>query len=146
MTHAAAVLGAGLVGGVYTAFTVMVMPALRHSDDQVATTTMIAINRAAERGPFIVMFGSAALAALGLAVPAADRRSMVDLVVAGTSLTSTLITVAVNVPLNRRLECEGPMFWPTYYRRWTTANTIRAAAAMIAVGVGGTQWSSADDR
>ena len=140
MMQVAAVVGAGLVGGVYTAFSVMVMPALRRSDDQVATTIMIAINRAAERGPFILIFGSTAITALGLAVTALPRGEVGDLVVAGASLASTGITLAVNVPLNRRLDKEGAAFWPTYHRRWTAANTIRAIAAITAVGIAGTQW------
>ncbi|WP_247826262.1 anthrone oxygenase family protein [Arthrobacter antioxidans] len=136
MIQIAAVVGAGLVGGVYTAFSVMVMPALRRRDDQTATTTMIAINQAAERGPFIVIFGAAAVAALGMAVSALPRGAGGDLAIAGASLASTVITLAVNVPLNRRLEREGTTFWPTYHRRWTAANTIRAIAAITAVGLG----------
>ena len=135
MIQGAAVVGAGLVGGVYTAFSVMIMPALGRGDDQAATTTMVAINRAAERGPFILIFGATALAAVGLAVTAVPRGDVGDLLVAGASLASTGITVAVNVPLNRRLEREGAAFWPAYHRRWTAANTIRAIAAIAAVGI-----------
>ena len=135
MIQVAAVVGAGLVGGVYTAFSVMVMPALGRGDDQAATAAMIAVNRAAERGPFILIFGTATLAAVGLAVTALPRGDVGDLFVAGASLVSTSITVAVNVPLNRRLEREGAAFWPAYHRRWTAANTIRAIAAIAAVGI-----------
>lgn len=134
------VVGAGLVGGVYTAFSVMVMPALHRIDDQGASNTMITINRSAERGPFILIFGSAAVSALGLAVSAASRGAVGDLVLAGASLASTIVTMGVNVPLNRRLEREGVSFWPAYQRRWTTANTMRAALATSAVLIAGTQW------
>lgn len=144
MIPVATIIGAGLVGGVYTAFSVMVMPALRRMDGRDAATTMIAVNRAAERGPFIVVFGSAALAALGLAATALPRGQVAALVVAGASLTSTAITLAVNVPLNRRLEREGAPFWPAYHRRWTAANTVRAVAAVVAVAVGA-HWLG-DDR
>ena len=136
MIQVAAMVGAGLVGGVYTAFSVMVMPALRRSDARAATATMIAINRTAERGPFVVIFGSAALAALGLAATASSRGAMGELAVAGASLASIAITLAVNVPLNRRLEREGAVFWPVYHRRWTAANTARAMAAVAAVVIG----------
>lgn len=143
MMQVAAVVGAGLVGGVYTAFSVMVMPALRRRSDPAATATMIAINRAAERGPFILIFGSTAITALGLAITALPRGGVGDLAFAGASLASTGITLAVNVPLNRRLEREGATFWPTYHRRWSAANTIRAIAAISAVGIAGTQWIGA---
>ncbi len=137
MMQVAAVVGAALVGGVYTAFSVMVMPALRRSGDQAATTTMVAINRAAERGPFIVIFGAAAITALGVAVTSLRHNDMGDLALAGASLASTAVTLGVNVPLNRRLDQEGAAFWPAYHRRWTAANTIRAVAAITAVGIAG---------
>lgn len=139
----AAVVGAGLVGGVYTTFSIMVMPALRRCDDRTATDTMIAVNRAAERGPFIVVFGAAALAALGLAGAALPRGDVVELGIAAASLGSTIITVAVNVPLNRRLARDGAAFWPAYSRRWTRANTVRALAAALAVSLAGAQWAGA---
>lgn len=140
MMQVATVVGAGLVGGVYTAFSVMVMPALHRLDDQGASNTMITINRAAERGPFILIFGTAAACAVGLAMSAAPRGAVGDLVLAGASILSTIVTIGVNVPLNRRLEREGASFWPVYHRRWTTANTIRAALATSAVLIAGTQW------
>lgn len=140
MMHVAAVVGTALVGGVYAAFSVMVMPALRRGDDQAATTTMIAINRAAERGPFILIFGAAAATALGAAVTSLPRNDVGGLAFAGASFASAGITLAVNVPLNRRLDKDGAAFWSTYYRRWTAANTVRAIAATIAVGIAAAQW------
>lgn len=139
MIQVAAVVGAGLLSGVYAAFSTMVIPALRRLDDEGATAAMIQINRKAEHGPFIAIFGSAALAAAGLAIAAAPRRDVADLVVAGASLASTLVTVAVNVPLNRKLERDGAPFWNEYSHRWTTANTVRAVLATTAVLVAVTQ-------
>jgi uncharacterized membrane protein len=136
----AAVVGAGLLGGVYAAFSTMVMPALNRLGHQEATAAMVQINRKAERGPFIVIFASAAVAATGLAVVALPRGAGVELAIAGASLASTVVTVAVNVPLNRRLERDGARFWPDYSRRWAAANTVRAGCATIAVIVAGAHW------
>ncbi|MHA7282950.1 anthrone oxygenase family protein [Arthrobacter sp. TMS2-4] len=141
MIQVATVVGAGLLSGVYAAFSAMVIPALRRLDDKSATAAMIQINRKAERGPFIVIFGSAAVAATGLAITAAPRGNIIELVVAGASLASTIVTVAVNVPLNRRLERDGSTFWNEYSHRWTTANTVRATLAATAVLAAATHWS-----
>lgn len=141
MIQVAAVVGAGLLSGVYTAFSTMIIPALRRFDDDTATAAMIHINRKAELGPFIVIFGSAAVAATGLAITAAPRGSTIELVVAGASLASTVITMAVNVPLNRRLQRDGSPFWNEYSHRWTAANTVRATLAAGAVLAGVGHWS-----
>ncbi|MFF1252609.1 anthrone oxygenase family protein [Pseudarthrobacter sp. NPDC058329] len=117
------------------------MPALGRLSERDATAAMVSINRAAERGPFILVFGFAAAAATGLAVTAAPRGAVTDLVIAGASLASTIVTLGVNVPLNRRLEREGAAFWAVYRRRWTTSNTVRAALATTAVLVAGTHWA-----
>jgi uncharacterized membrane protein len=136
----AAVVGAGLLSGVYAAFSTMVMPALSRLDDRDATTAMVQINRKAERGPFILIFASAALAATGLVAVAVPRAASIELVIAGASLASTVVTMAINVPLNRRLERDGSAFWVEYSVRWTRANTVRAAFASIAVIAAGTLW------
>src|SRR5699024_11402487 len=104
--------------------------------DDGAAAAMVAINRAAERGPFLVLFGGTALAAATLGASALGRGATSDLAVAGASLASTAITVAANVPLNRRLNADGAAFWPTYARRWTRWNTARALAAAAAVTAG----------
>lgn len=133
MLHVATVVGAGLLSGVYAAFSMMVIPALKRLDDTSAAAAMIHINRKAERGGFIVIFGAAALAAAGLAITAVPRAGTVELAIAGASLASTVVTVAINVPLNRQLERAGAPFWNQYARRWTAANTLRAAFAAVAV-------------
>lgn len=134
--HAATIVGTGLVGGVYAAFSVMVIPALRRLPDGDAAAAMVAINRAAERGPFLVLFGGTAIAAATLGVSALGHGAATDLAVAGASLASTAITVAANVPLNRRLDVDGATFWPTYARRWTRWNAARALAATASVAAG----------
>ncbi|KQQ19236.1 hypothetical protein ASF48_14925 [Rathayibacter sp. Leaf299] len=129
-----AAVGAGLLAGVYTAFSTMVIPALRRQDPRDAAAVMIGINRVAERGPFLLLFGGAAVAAAALGVSALVRSDPADGAVAAASLASTAITVAVNVPLNRRLERE-PGSWTSYARTWTAWNSICAVAAALAVVV-----------
>lgn len=136
-TATATAAGSALVGGIYAAFSVMVVPALRSGSASSATEIMTTINRVAERGPFLLVFGATTVAAAALAVTSL-RSAPADpapLVAAGLSLASTAITVVANVPLNRRLDREGAPFWNTYRRRWTAWNTVRAAAAVGAVAV-----------
>ncbi|MHA7146519.1 anthrone oxygenase family protein [Arthrobacter sp. TmT3-37] len=140
MIQATAIVGAGLVGGIYAAFSTMVIPALGRLDRHDATAAMLLINRKAERGTFILLFGSAAAAAIGLAISAVPRGAVTDMVIASTSLASTVVTMTINVPLNRQLAREGADFWAEYRRRWTTANTVRAALATTAVVVASTHW------
>ncbi|MCU1631663.1 MAG: hypothetical protein JWM61_315 [Micrococcaceae bacterium] len=140
MIQVAAVVGAGLVGGIYAAFSTMVIPALARLDNHDATAAMLLINRKAEHGPFILLFGSATAAAIGLAISAIPRGGVTDMVIAGTSLASTIVTITISVPLNRQLAREGASFWAEYRRRWITANTLRAALATTAVVIAGTHW------
>nr|WP_275587598.1 anthrone oxygenase family protein [Arthrobacter roseus] len=122
-----------MLAGVYASFSVMVMPALSRLSDREATTAMAGINRAAERGPFLALFTLTALAAVGLVIEAAPRGDARELIAAGASLASTAVTVLVNVPLNRQLDRVGQSSWPTYRRRWTVWNTVRAGMATAAV-------------
>ena len=55
-------IGSGLVGGFYLAFSLVVMPALRRLPGGAAASAMIAVNRAAVRAPFLVLFFGTALA------------------------------------------------------------------------------------
>ncbi|RZU62862.1 DUF1772 domain-containing protein [Zhihengliuella halotolerans] len=135
-----AVVGAGVVGGVYAGFATLVIPALKRLEAPAATAAMVTINRVAERGPFVAVFGAVALAAVALAASTNAREAPEQWWVAAASLSSTVVTVAVNVPLNRRLEREGAVFWDRYARRWGAANTVRAVLASAAVVLAGTAW------
>ena len=57
----AAGVGSAAAGGVYLAFSVMVMPTLRRKPAADAITTMTLINEKAVRAPFMILFfGTAA--------------------------------------------------------------------------------------
>lgn len=130
-------VGAAAVGGVYAAFSTMVMPALRRLEPAAATAVMQEINVRAERGPFVVLFAGSALAAVALGVlalraPAVEPRYVVA---AGLVLGSAVLTVVANVPLNDRLAGQGASYWTDYAGTWTHLNTLRAVLALAAVGV-----------
>jgi uncharacterized membrane protein len=132
----AAAVGSAVVGGVYVAFSAMVMPALRRRSPADAAATMTAINVAAERAPFLtVFFGAAAASAAVIVVEATDpgTSTPVRLLGAALSLAGTVSTIVGNVPLNRRLATAGPgqvAFWPRYDRLWTELNHVRAALSV----------------
>ena len=132
-------MGAAAVGGVYLAFSVMVLPAFRRLGEESASAAMLAINRWAERGPFIVVFLGAALAAIALGITAAtglpDPGAAQRLAAAVLSLASTIITIAANVPHNNRLLRDGAAYWPVFQRRWGRLNTLRAVLALSAVAL-----------
>lgn len=127
------VVGTGLLAGVYTAFSTMVMPALRQHNAHDAAAIMSRINRRAERGPFIVLFGGTAIAAVALGASGLTRGSTIDIAIAGASLAGTAVTVLGNVPLNRRLDRDGAGEWGRYQRSWTRWNHCRALLSIAAV-------------
>jgi uncharacterized membrane protein len=97
---------------------------------------MVAINEHAERAPFLtVFFGTAVASAATIVVSTVDLHSASPLRIAGASmyLAGVLSTIAVNVPLNRRLAASAPdrpEFWSRTERRWTRANHLRAALSI----------------
>ena len=135
----ATAVGSAAVGGVYLAFSVMVMPAFRRLPAGEATTAMLEINQRAERGGFIPFFGATLVLAVilaGTAIFELPSTTAVLYLVGGTlSFLSALVTVVANVPLNNRLVRDGVSFWNQYAARWTRLNTLRALLALGAVGV-----------
>ena len=133
----AAGTGSAVAGGVYLAFSVMVMPALRRRPAKDAITTMVLINEKAVRPPFMVLFfGTATACAAVVVAAAADLQSQPPLRVAGAAayLAGWVSTMVVNVPLNHRLSVNGTaqpdQHWDSYQRLWTRANHIRAALSI----------------
>ena len=133
----AAGTGSAVAGGVYLAFSVMVMPALDRRSAKDAITTMIVINEKAVRPPFMVLFFGTAAACAAIALAAAmDPQTQPPLRVAGAAayLAGWASTMAVNVPLNNRLSANGTaqpdQQWNSYHRSWTRANHVRAALSI----------------
>jgi len=139
----AAGAGSAVSGGVYLAFSVMVMPALRRRPAEEAISTMVLINEKAVRAPFMVLFfGTAAACAAVVVAAAADPQAQHPLRVAGAAahLAGWVSTMVVNVPLNNRLSVNGTaqpgQRWDSYQRSWTRANHLRTALSIAgAVGL-----------
>lgn len=124
----AAVSGA-VVGGFYTAFTLVVLPALDRTGPQSATRTMVAINEVAETRPFLSLFGFSALTSAASTVVALRQNDVTAAIGASLIVAGTLTTVAANVPMNRALRADS-MPWSTFRRRWGRANALRALASI----------------
>ncbi|HST73255.1 MAG TPA: anthrone oxygenase family protein [Kocuria rosea] len=131
-------LGSALVAGFYVAFSAVVMPALERRPAAEAVSTMVAINEAAVRLPFMALFfGSAAASAATVVAAPIEDDPAVALRVAGAvaSLAGWVLTMAVNVPLNTGLARHPPTAraaaWAGYTRAWTRANHLRAASSTI---------------
>jgi uncharacterized membrane protein len=141
LVHGTAAVGTGVTAGVYVAFSTMVMPALIRIPSNHGLAAMQRINRLAVRSPFIVAFFGAAAASTGLLAMAGLRRDVpaASIIGAGLSLGTTAITIAVNQPLNRHLAGLVPeqavvaRAWIQVAHRWTRANHLRAAIAMLAL-------------
>jgi uncharacterized membrane protein len=135
----ATAVGSAGVGGVYFAFSVMVMPAYGRLPAEQATAAMLEINRRAERGAFIGVFGATIVLSILLAATAIAQlpgtASVLYLVAGALSFASALVTVVANVPLNNRLARDGVAFWKQYFVRWTQWNGLRALLALGAVGL-----------
>jgi uncharacterized membrane protein len=142
-TTFAAVLGAGVVGGVFYAFSSFVMPGLERLPAAQGLAAMKEINITAEHPAFMLAFmGTTVLCAyLGFrgVLDWGDTRA--TLLVAGSALYlggTFLLTVAYNVPLNNELADVSPHavdaahHWQEYLDTWNWANHVRGATSIAA--------------
>lgn len=130
-------------GGVYLAFSAMVLPSLRRADPAAAVRMMQRVNVAAVRPAFMLVFFGAGLSGIALVVVEAVTTGTVHpLRVGGAALldTSVLLTILVNVPRNNALARADATAdaWRTFDRVWAPANAVRGwlsalgAAAIVA--------------
>jgi uncharacterized membrane protein len=141
----AAALGAGLISGVFYAFSTFVMRALLRVPPAEGMTAMQSINVAVINPMFLGVFLGTAAASAATGVLAGLRWERPD---AGYLLAGSLlylagtfgVTAAFNVPLNNALaalppgDADAPRRWADYAGRWTTWNHVRTAAALAATG------------
>lgn len=127
---------AGATGGVYLAFSAMVLPVLNSRPVGEAIGTMQRVNVMAVRPPFMTVFFGGAVASVMAAVTAGTS-DLGPLRVAGAvlSLASCGVTVAVNVPRNNALARvttggDDAGAWRAFERTWSRANTVRCALAL----------------
>jgi uncharacterized membrane protein len=135
----AAVITVGLMAGLYYAFTISVMPGLAQAGDQVFVAAMRQINRAILNGWFAIGFGgSAVLAAIAALLHRGDP-ALPWIVAALLLYVSTrVITVSVNVPLNNALDASGGLdpaaVRAAFEDRWVRWNTVRTVVCAAAFG------------
>jgi len=135
-------VGAGMVGGVFFAFSTFVMKALAELPAVQGIRAMQRINVVVLNPLFLGAFvGTAVLAGVCVVVGCltwGEPRSLL-LLVAGVSyvLGSFGVTAAFNVPRNERLaglspeSAEAAAYWPTYVREWLLWNHVRAVASVV---------------
>jgi len=137
----AAALGAGLVAGIFFAFSAFIMTALGRLPPDGGISAMQSINVAVLNPVFFLVFFGTAVAALILAIAAfagwSPSRSLYLLAGALFYLAGTIfVTMAFNVPLNNKLaatspkSAEGASVWKTYLSAWTAWNHMRTIAAL----------------
>ena len=143
-TLVAATLTTGLMAGLFAAFWYAIMPGLAKASDVAFVDGMQRINVAILNGWFGVCFGGALVFSVLAAVLhlGADRRSVLPWVVAGAALylVVLVVTVAVNVPLNDRLDAAGDpsrIADPHAVREqfeavWVRWNLVRTVACTLA--------------
>lgn len=132
-------------GGVFYAFSTFVMKGLDRIEPVAAITAMRGLNAEAQaNAPFLALFVGSTLVALGVGVTAALRLSQpgAGYVLAGAvlGLVAFVVTMAVNVPLNNRLEAIDPTGlsaadalrdWQAYLVPWTAWNHVRTLAPLL---------------
>ena len=139
-----AAVGCGAVGGVFFAFSALVMSGLTRLPDAQGIEAMKSMNITAVRPPLMLaLFGSAALC-VALVVHAVstwgDRRALLLLAGAALYLAGAIVlTIVYNVPLNNHLATlsshasDAAAQWRAYARNWTIANHVRAVASLAAM-------------
>ncbi|MEV5052929.1 anthrone oxygenase family protein [Arthrobacter sp. LAR12-1-1.1] len=155
---AVAAVGAGAAGGVYLAFSAMVMPALNSRPAGEAVATMQRINEMAVRPPFMTVFFGGALASAVVAVSSITAGTVAQegplrVAGAGLALAGVAVTIGFNVPRNNalagvavtigfnvprnnalaRIDAAGAGAadsWRTFERAWNRANTVRCALSI----------------
>jgi uncharacterized membrane protein len=134
-------LGAGLVAGVFFAFSNFVMKALGQLPAEQGVAAMQRINVVVLNPAFLALFvGTAAVAGLcaaGALLTWGSMRSMLLLAAALLYLVGCFgVTAAFNVPRNERLarldagSAAAVAYWPAYLREWLLWNHVRTVAAV----------------
>jgi len=134
---AAAAVCSGVSGGVYFAFSALVLPALRSRPAAEAAATMRAVNVAAVRAPFMAVFFVGVVSASAVVVlDLLDEPQPLRIAGGVLALAAFGITVARNVPLNEalargRLAGHGSV-WARFEPRWRRANHARTLLSVLA--------------
>jgi len=142
----AAILGAGVMAGLFFAFSNSVMGALGHLQPAEGMAAMQAINRVILNPLFLFIFLAtpAVCALVGLFALWRWSEPGAAWLLAGAALYiagAFLVTVAVNVPMNNALDAvqpasaEGAALWARYLADWTAWNHVRTVASLAAMAL-----------
>jgi uncharacterized membrane protein len=142
ITLAAAAIGAGLVAGIFFAFSTFIMTALSRIPAEQGIAAMNSINMAIVRSPFMLLFVPTAILCVVIAGLAFMnwRESASIWMLCGAALyvfASFFSTIVFNVPMNEALAKvtgsgpEATTLWATYLRDWTWWNHVRTVASLL---------------
>ena len=142
----ASALGAGVVAGVFFAFSTFVMPALGRIPAPAGIAAMQSINVTVINAWFMAAFmGTAVTSVAAIALAVADWQSAFGpyVVAAGVLYVVGVIGVtrAFHIPRNDALDKLDPAaptseaFWSRYLVEWNAWNHVRAIAPLIASGL-----------
>jgi uncharacterized membrane protein len=141
LTVVAAVL-AGLVAGVFLAFSTFVTRGLDRPAAAVGIEAMQGINAAAPHPLFMLpLFGGPVVGIAAAVVALAGEGEVADawvVVGAGAGLASLLVTLAFHIPRNEALDrvdphaAGAPEVWGRYLRAWVGGNHVRTLGALVA--------------
>jgi len=137
------VLGAGLLGGFFFAFSNLVMPALGRISPAAGIAAMQSINVVVQNPVFFLAFFGTPVVGAGLALYGIfnpGRGGSMLLLVAGLLVVVGMfgVTVAFNVPMNETLASMDPSaaasatYWQDYLTRWTMWNHVRTVTCLAA--------------
>lgn len=134
-------IGAGIIGGVFFAFSTFVMKALAQLPASQGVAAMQRINVVVLNPFFLGVFmGTAALAVGCVAVSILQWGSTRSLWLLASGLLylvgTFLVTIVFNVPMNERLarmsseSPEGRVYWPVYVANWSRWNHVRTVGSI----------------
>ncbi|MET8245386.1 anthrone oxygenase family protein [Streptomyces sp. NPDC005202] len=137
------VLGTGLVAGVFCGFSTFVMRGLAALPPAQGVAAMNAINVAAVRPAFMIVFTGSAVVCAVIAVVTfvlwPDEGTVEMLLGSALYLFGSFgLTMVANVPRNDALlgldpgTPEAAAYWPSYVREWTMWNHVRGIASAAA--------------
>lgn len=143
---ATAAIGSAVIGGIFFAFSNFVMQALVRLPAAQGIGAMQSINVVVLNKWFLGVFTGTALVSLllsGYAIVNWSTPSAPWLLGGSVAYVagSWLLTIAGNVPLNKRLAALSPQdeaaadAWQHYARRWTSLNSQRALGAVVAASL-----------
>jgi uncharacterized membrane protein len=136
-----AILGSGLMAGLFFVFSVIIMSALGRIPAPSGIAAMQSINKVIINPWFLVAFFGTAVACLALVIISVVEWRAPDsaYVIAGSVLYLTgsiVVTMVCNVPLNNVLaaadpgSAEGDRIWTRYLEVWTMWNHVRTVACL----------------